>query len=245
MLDRTAIKTIVDTGIAQYPKEACGLILNVGKKTFAVACDNVSDDPKNRFKISPTDYAKFARKGDVVAIWHTHTDEPATASLADVEMCKRTNLPWFIVAISKDADEIKVSEPTVIYPKGEDIPYLERPYVFGIHDCYTLIIDFYKREFGIEMGNQYPRIENWWSKGYDFFSENFKEQGFVQVIDEEPQYGDIFIIQSESKVPNHVAIYIGNETILHHCHGRLSSQDIYGGYWYKHTAYHVRHKSKC
>jgi cell wall-associated NlpC family hydrolase len=45
--------------------------------------------------------------------------------------------------------------------------------------------------------------------------------------------------------PNHIAVYIGNEMILHHGHGRLSRRDIYGGFWQKHTTHHLRHKTKC
>jgi cell wall-associated NlpC family hydrolase len=48
-----------------------------------------------------------------------------------------------------------------------------------------------------------------------------------------------------SSVPNHAAIYIGGDIILHHVYGRLSNRQIYGGYWRKHTTHHLRHKSLC
>jgi cell wall-associated NlpC family hydrolase len=46
-----------------------------------------------------------------------------------------------------------------------------------------------------------------------------------------------------SPVPNHVAIYIGDNKILHHVQGRLSSRDVYGSYYQKVTAKILRHEN--
>jgi cell wall-associated NlpC family hydrolase len=44
---------------------------------------------------------------------------------------------------------------------------------------------------------------------------------------------------------NHVAVYVGEQRILHHLRGRLSSRDIWGGYYQKSTGLIVRHRSRC
>jgi cell wall-associated NlpC family hydrolase len=49
-------------------------------------------------------------------------------------------------------------------------------------------------------------------------------------------------MKCNSAVPNHAAIYLGNNTILHHLVDRLSSKDVYGGYWLKATVCVLRHK---
>jgi cell wall-associated NlpC family hydrolase len=51
-------------------------------------------------------------------------------------------------------------------------------------------------------------------------------------------------MQLESNLPNHAAIYIGDQQILHHVQGRLSSRDVLGGYYIKSTAMVLRHESR-
>ena len=39
--------------------------------------------------------------------------------------------------------------------------YCGRKFRFGVTDCYTMVRDFYKREFGIELRN-YARYDKFW-----------------------------------------------------------------------------------
>ena len=48
-------------------------------------------------------------------------------------------------------------------------------------------------------------------------------------------------MQVASPVPNHAAVYLGDGLILHHLQGRLSSRDVYGGYWQKITTHILRY----
>lgn len=245
MVSQESLTVMCDEGALQYPNEACGLIVKKGKKSLAFACKNIAESPKDRFRIDPLDYARCAKEGEVIAVWHTHTDQSPDPSPADRAMCEVSELPWYIVAVRKGDAGFSFDGPVGIDPCGYQTPYLERPYVYGVHDCYTLVCDFYQREFGIVMRRDYPRIEEWWKKGHNFFVENFESEEFVDVTGQKHQWGDVFLIQSSASVPNHVAIYIGDDQIMHHCHGRLSTRDIYGGFWHKHTIHHLRHKSKC
>lgn len=45
---------------------------------------------------------------------------------------------------------------------------------------------------------------------------------------EEPQKGDIFFMQY-GKMPDHCAVYIGDDQILHHHKDRLSCRAVFGG----------------
>jgi len=228
-----------------YPNEACGLVVRVGKKSRAIECINVSATPATHFLISPQSYAQVADVGEVVGVWHTHVNGPATASPADMVGCENSEVPWYIVAIHKTDSAFGFSEMVIVEPSGFELPYLERPYAFGVLDCWSLVRDYYRREFDIALGD-YPRIERFWANGHNFFGECWPQEGLVRVDGQEPQVGDLFFIQTDGTGnPNHVAIYIGDELILHHCHGRLSRRDVYGGYWAKHTQIHTRHKSKC
>lgn len=237
---------MIEEGKRQYPNEACGLILKVGGKSRAIVCKNTSAEPSSRFRIAAEEYADACRQGEVVGVWHTHTDEDAQPSEADRAACEAGGIPWYIVGISKEGEEFVVHGPVGIAPNGYRTPYLARPYVYGVHDCHTLLCDYYEWEYGIALKRDRPRIDEWWAKGYNFFSKPyFEEDGFVELIDQEPKEGDVFLLQMGSVVPSHIVIYLGNDMILHHCIGRLSTRDVFGGYWAKHAVHHLRHNSKC
>lgn len=231
-------------GAEQYPNEACGLVVKVGKKSVAVFCNNRADDPRRNFLMDIHDYAKASDMGEVIGVWHTHIEGSNNPSQADLVGCENSQVPWYILTVHKSEDGFEFDGPSVTNPSGFELPYLERPYVFGVLDCWSLVRDYYRREFGIVLGD-YPRIEQFWAKGHNLFGDNWQNEGMVRLIDQDPQHGDLFILQTGHDNPNHIAIYIGDDTILHHCHGRLSRRDIYAGYWNKHTLLHLRHKSKC
>lgn len=244
MASNDMMAVIKEAAAAAYPNEACGLIVRRGAKSVTVVCSNVSETPKTHFVMDVRDYAKAADQGEVIGVWHTHVEQSNKASDADLAGVENSELPWYIVSVFKAGDEFIFEGPNVVEPSGHETPYLERPYAFGVLDCWSLVRDYYRREFGIKLGD-YPRIEYFWQHGFNFFGENWKKEGFVKMIDAEPKVGDLFIIQTAPENPNHIAVYVGEEQILHHCHGRLSKRDIYGGYWLKHTVLHLRHESKC
>ena len=95
-------------------------------------------------------------------------------------------------------------------------------------------------EFGLELRN-YPRRDKWWEHGENLYLENFEKEGFRRIPIAELQRGDALLMQLVSPVPNHAAIYLGDQQILHHVQGRLSSRDVYGGYYLKNTACALRH----
>jgi len=87
----------------------------------------------------------------------------------------------------------------------------------------------------------FVRFDDWWKRGENLYLENFAQAGFFQVDADELKVGDCFLMQVASPVPNHAAVYLGDGLILHHLQGRLSSRDVYGGYWQKVTTHILRH----
>lgn len=230
----------------EYPKEACGVIVKVGKKLKAVKCVNVSDDPEHRFVIASDEYRKYCADG-VYGIWHTHTDdpEPMTPSATDIAACNATCVDWAIVDVCKKDDKLEFGEFFHIVPEDDEADYIGRTYIYGVKDCFMLARDYYRKEFNIDVDFRapgYPEITDWQDKGLNLLVDSYKEAGFVKLIDKEPVVGDLFLIQMTGSITDHVAIYIGDDRILHHHSGRLSNVDVYGGgYWYKHTSCHLRH----
>lgn len=120
--------------------------------------------------------------------------------------------------------------------------YVGRAFVHGDTDCYGLIRDFYKDEFGIELTN-YARNDGWWNEGQNLYIDNFKKEGFYLLDDmEESQFGDLFLIALGCSVASHGAIYIGENKILQHVQDHLSSIDRYMGVFKNCTLARIRHK---
>lgn len=242
------IENIQSAAEQDYPNEACGVIVKQGKRKYlSVHCRNDHYDPKSNFTVNPQDYVKATELGEVVGVWHTHTHGSSHPTQTDRISCNLHKMPWYILGVSKEDDQFTFDKPYLLTPESVSYGLLERPYIWGIFDCFSLVRDYYKQEFDIEIMTppEYPFCEpDWYRHGGDYYREYYKEAGFVRLIDEDPEIGDVFVMQICSDVPNHAAIYVGDGLMLHHAEDRLSGRDVYGGYYYKHTVLHCRHKSK-
>lgn len=236
----------------EYPKEACGLIAIVKGRERYFPCENKSASGDN-FKIDAEKYVEVEDKGEITAVCHSHPDWPSTPSQADRVGCEGSELVWHIVRVDKEDDVVKSKDITTIEPSGYEAPLVGREFFHGILDCYSIIKDWYKRERGIELDN-FDRADGWWNDGSsNLYLDNFESQGFFDIGTKrkpsqecDPEVGDVILMQIRSKneVPNHAAVYIGDGMILHHLHGRLSSRDIYGGYFREATRVIVRYRGK-
>jgi len=230
----------------RYPQEACGLIVGAHKRARFIPCENIHERPRDFFSIGRGEYEAAKLDGPILAVWHSHTECAARPSPEDRAACNAGSVPWYIVSVYRQEDGSLnvVLPPTIVQPRDEEQPYVGRPYVWGMLDCYALICDYYRREYAIELLTHGDlRIPEFWEKGHNFFVDNFSETGFEQLINVEPKPGDIFLIQTYGSIPNHIGVYVGNDRFLHHPHGRLSRFDVYGGsYWLKHTTHHLRHR---
>jgi proteasome lid subunit RPN8/RPN11 len=223
----------------EYPNEACGFIIvnSRGREQYYKA-ENAAINAEEHFIIDPISYADAEDRGEILGICHSHPDATCEPSEADKVSCEASKKPWHI--LSWPLNQLHSWEPS-----GYEAPLIGRPFSHGVLDCYTLVQDFYKRELNIILKNYFHQDE-WWEKGENLYVDNFKEQGFIQIKDENDlQKYDAFLIKLVSSVPNHAAIYLGGDMILHHVYGRLSNRQIYGGYWRKHTTHHLRHESLC
>lgn len=220
----------------EYPKEAVGLVHVIKGKNRYFKCQNLAETPDEHFILNPKDYLEAEKKGEIIAVVHSHPKTNPAPSPADKVACEASGLPWFIVNPNTETwGEYK--------PEGWELPYVGREFSHGIVDCYSLVRDFYKREFKLQL-NDYNRRDQWWEKGENMYLDNFAKEGFNETTLEQIAYGDLFLMQLESPVPNHAGIYLGDGVVLHHVQGRLSSRDVYGGYYQKVTAKVLKHESR-
>ena len=97
---------------ADYPNEACGLLLGQRQSgtivvSEAVASTNVAEDPAHRFAIDPglrLRLQKAAREESeqVVGHYHSHPDGPARPSDTDRAGIYEADLVWLIAAVTRD-----------------------------------------------------------------------------------------------------------------------------------------------
>ncbi|MDF4005326.1 C40 family peptidase [Luteibacter sp. PPL552] len=228
--------------MTEYPREACGVIIVRKGRERYVPCRNLAATPDDHFVLSPEDYAAAEDQGEVTAIVHSHPNVPARPSEADRVGCERSGLPWVIVAVMSGP---RVTDTQIIAPTGYEAPLVGRAWAHGVLDCWALCRDWYARERGVMLPDP-PRRDGWWDDGQsDLYSDAAMEwAGFRKVSLDDMVTGDLILMQIRSRnlVPNHAAVYIGDGLILHHMDNRLSSRDVYGGYWHEVTRSVWRHR---
>ena len=215
-----------------YPREACGLIVVVKGRERLRACTNAAEGD-DHFIIMPEDYAAAEDAGEIVGVWHSHCNVGPEPSEADRVSCERGSVPWHIYALPS-------GRWASFEPSGYRAPLVGRQFQHGVLDCYALIRDFYDETYGITLPD-FERTDNWWHRGQNLYLENFGKAGFV--VADTPQHGDVLLMQMSSPVPNHAAIWLEGDMILHHLHGRLSSRDVWGEFYRKNTVKVLRHAS--
>lgn len=228
-----------------YPREACGFVVAQGKKAIFLPTRNAAES-NEQFLIEAEDYGRAEDAGEIVAIWHSHPETDATPSELDVAGCNMSELPWIISSVRRGEGGFVHADPLLLSPGNGRTDLIGRPYVFGVFDCYSLIRDFYIQEFRIRLDPfMQLRIRDWWRSGQDILGDNWAEQGFVEVTDGTFQHGDALCMAMHSDIPNHVAIYVTGDIILHHLVNRLSRREPFTPYWYSRVKLHLRHVSKC
>ena len=235
-LPPTIKEQILQHAQAEQPKECCGVVCVVKGRRRYFPCRNLAATPDEHFVMDPLDYAEAEDQGEVVAVIHSHPVSNPKPSEADLVACEKTGVPWHI--INPLTEEWGYCEPS-----GHQLPYVGRQFAFGVVDCYTLVRDWYAREYGIEL-RDYDRRDKFWEHGENLYMDNFANEGFSEIPVADVQPGDLILMNVCSLVPNHAAIYLGDQLILHHVQQRLSSRDVYGGYYWKNTACALRHESR-
>jgi hypothetical protein len=136
------------------------------------------------------------------------------------ELLNFIKIPIITIGSSKHISEIFI--PNMYFENAE----LEnRPFLHGLFDCYTLIRDYYKRNFDLYLPTNIQRNWEWWAQGENLYVDNAKDYSFEEVSD--IQKHDVLIMKIGSSMPNHGAVYLGEGKILHHLAGRFSTiQDL-------------------
>lgn len=231
------LSQLLDHAARAFPLEACGLILNAGYGYVALECENTSHDPEHSFLIDPLTYLDHA--GQVAAVYHSHPNRTAEPSAADIASAERCNVPFVIIGYPDES--IYRYTPKGILPA----PYEGRQFVYGVMDCLSLVSDYYRHELGIIIEDNDRKQWGWWfdPRNETAFISGFIANGFQRV--EVPKKNDLIIMEIGGVCANHAALYMGDNSILHHpSTGEVSKIEQYGQYWRKHTRCFLRYEDK-
>lgn len=234
-MDEGIITDLKAHAARESPRECCGLIVNIDTVSRYWPCRNMAGSDSH-FAIDPMDYAAAEDAGEVLTVCHSHPFASPQPSEADRVSCEQSGLPWLIV-------NFPLGTSHEFAPSGYLAPLIGRTFVHAVTDCFSLLRDYYARTLRIDLPD-FDRTERWWEKGGDLYRKHFAEAGFAPVPMADMREHDVILMQIRSKVPNHAAIYLGGNVILQHLQNRLSSRDIFGGYFRKNACLVLRHHKR-
>lgn len=146
-------KKIINDCLKRKDEEACGLII---KSPFGnidiVSCPNSSTTPKKSFSIDEKIIDEYVKKNNqIIGYYHSHIHQNANEfSWIDKAMSEQTNL--ISVLYDMHSGDFHIYKPC-----GWVAPLLNRPYMTGFFDSFTLIKDFYKKDIDIKNNFHYNR----------------------------------------------------------------------------------------
>lgn len=110
---------------------------------------------------------------------------------------------------------------------------LGRTFDHGRTDCYSLMCDFFRLNFGLEFPDV-VRPNDWWEpdaqgRTMNIYMDGYRELGF-ELVNEHPMLwrpGDVILMAVRSSVANHGGILLPGGKILHHLYGQISCIEDY------------------
>lgn len=220
--------------LSERTKEVCGLVAIVKGRERYFPCRNRAANASEMFILDPDDYAAAEDAGQIIEVFHSHPYSAATASEADRVGCEKSGLPWSICNPNLNTWDY-------IEPCGFRAPLVGREWVWGLTDCWSLVRDWYT-ENGIPLRDWERPTDPRDFERAPFFDNCWKDAGFTHITQtDDLRRGDAVLLSLTKPGLDHVGVYVGDQRLLHHIKGRLSSHDIYGDWLQKRTEKILRH----
>lgn len=119
---------------------------------------------------------------------------------------------------------------------------LNKPYISGFQDCYTLTRGFYLLNYGISLPD-YARPEDFQSSDFNLISRLKVNPDFISkpVSKNDLVEGDVLIFRVASDVENHFGVYVGNGLFIHHLLNTKSKEEGLDHRWFRRVISVLRH----
>lgn len=223
--------------------ECCGLLIasHKDKSLEIVRSPNLAEEKHHRFSLSSSHYLKASLAGDIIAIYHSHP-EGEDFSEFDLVNSELNKIKYILYCVKSNTFKDYV-------PNGYTNPYYGREFHLGKQDCYSLGIEYYKKELNIDLKN-YHRDYDWSRDNPNSYLERHENEGFkiifkgvVEDLSILKKHDAILMKLLGKKNPTHAGIYMGGGLILHHqlnCYSRIEE---YSQIFRNRTTHILRHES--
>jgi len=202
----------------EKPNECCGLIIEGPKTLESIACTNVSETPEKHFSLRSKDYVRASKKGKIKAVYHSHISKNDKFSPNDMMHSRTHQVPFILYSTGKDCF-------STFDPKKNKTFLYEKPFAIGSTDCYLVVKEYYK-DLGIELADIPGSRTNlsWHKKNPRLIQELFelnKQNPDLPIFElpanSDMKKHDVIVFEFlKGYGANHVAIYLGDGTIIHH-----------------------------
>lgn len=242
---------VIELAEANKDEEICGFFIYRMDSSYeggamgvleVFACENISQDKKNHFEISPEDYLRAQSVGTICGLYHSHPGNEESFSGDDIDSIEEVGVPLYLYTVETKRWQEYVP-PTYLFDKK----YTNIPFVWGVHDCYGMLRIYYREEMGLFL-KDYDRDDLFGcgSSGKLLVFNNIQNEGF-EIISSRPNLDVLKMRQNDALIfdtrgchetrndnePIHFGIYVGNNRFLHHPLGRPSLTQTLDNQWIK------------
>jgi proteasome lid subunit RPN8/RPN11 len=207
--------------------ECCGVIyIKHYIKNFPVfdiiPFTNLATKSSNGFEMDIEKFNLIYKIKKIYCIYHSHVIKNSNENFSeqDINLSEAWKIPIMVYCpVTQKFNWYK--------PFSLQTNYLNRSFLVGVGDCYSLIRDYYYKELNIKIPDIYRSYT--FIKEYDLSNE-IKNFGFVEISESEIQKNDVIIIDKPSLQGKYTfLIYLGNNKILGHSEN-ISQMEYYSKY---------------
>ena len=204
--------------IAKYPEEVCGCVCN--GKYFPLKNKDTNKNDNFTVDYESLELIENQEQAEIEFLLHSHTNGSIAASEDDIRTQISLGIPLGLCSVQYDKYKNTYSFSEIYYVGKKNQQLIGRPYIWGIYDCYTLVIDTMRELYGIELPN-IPR-QFGWEKDKNYFEDNFAKLGFSEIPINDVRAGDCFLMtfSGHSRKATHCGVYVGDDMIIHHSSGK-------------------------
>ena len=204
------------------PDEACGLVAIIEGKKIFWPCKNIAEDQFEFFALDPEDWAECEDKGgEILGVVHSHPTGSSEPSDGDRASSEYVGYPYYIYSIEHKSWNI-------VKPQGWKAPSLiGRTWIWAKQDCWNLVTDYFleKKQIKLKHWERPKKIKAFTDNPY--FEKVLTGSGFIEVEKDNIKENDVLLMQGPEQKLSHVALYLGNNLILHHEIKKLSCRELY------------------
>lgn len=199
----TCLKAINEHMLTCFPNEGCGVVV-AGE---FIPLKNKSKNPTGECEVDASVFVQY----DVQAFIHSHTKSDNRPSLLDTIAWRRHAVVFGILS----CDGERVSSIRWMDENNPE-PLIGRHFIYGYHDCGSLVRDWFWMERGIRIPD-FDRDPEW-KPGLphkDLYTDIIKPAGFAEVPLKDLKAGDVLLMSLAGPHAHHAAVYLGDGKILH------------------------------